>query len=689
MTKDAVVGHLAPDDRLRIFASLGLDLAGRTPNEEGWINGLRRPPALGHDHNPSFSVNIRTGAVKDFGSDYANDLFGFVQDVLRLTFPEALDWIAHQIGLPVNGSRSANRRGSAKAKQKTVSIDDALDWCKCLRTGQDAPSMALRRYLMKQRGLSDEAILNRGLGITWSKGKAWFFIPLLNDGERVTHYKATAFDVETGDWLRDRAGKKIIRSGGEVVLYMIDQALEFPDKPLVICEGEIDAVLARQYNVNAITGTGGAGTFKDDWALRIKRDLQVENGVCLLYDGDESGRSGAQKAAANLTAAGVPVRVGTLPEGKDVSDVILENGPQALHTIVGQAEPFEPAAKPSFISPASTTIVAGEIKTRFRRASEICRHAPSRPDYLVEPWLVIGTLTELIGKIKSAGKTTWVLHLVKAVLTGGLFLGKRCRQSPVVFLTEQPEVSFRHMLFDLGLSEADDLHVLYWHDVFGNAWEDVVAAAVALCQEIGARLLVIDTVFQFASVLDENDSTQADRAVGPLKLAAAQGVAVLCVRHERKGGGDVVDAGRGSSAFSGQMDLLVHLKRPEGNSKPTVRVIGGIGRFPVPDALYIELKEGQYECRGDSADIARQDAEKAILECLPQAEDQGLKRNALFEMMPHNVKSTVFDGVLKDLAKNGPVERTKLKTQGRPWVYWLPPDDTVAPQKTTIRHLRT
>ena len=296
---------------------------------------------------------------------------------------------------------------------------------------------------------------------------------------------------------------------------MIGQALEFADNPLVVCEGGLDAVLARQHGINAVTGTGGAGTFKDAWVDQIKKHPLAEQGVSLLFDGDDSGRAGAQKAAVKLTAAGIPFRVGEMPEGKDVSDVILERGPDTLHAIVDTAEPYEPTPEPSFVPPASISIVAGEIKSRFRRASEICRDTPSTPDCLVDPWIVLGALTELVGKIKWAGKTTWVLLLVKAVLKGGFFLGKRCKQSPVVYLTEQPEASFRHMLFDLGLSNADNLHVLYWHDVVGKAWGDVVAAAVAMCQEVGAKLLVVDTVFQFAGVQDENSSTESDKAAGP------------------------------------------------------------------------------------------------------------------------------------------------------------------------------
>ena len=61
VSKEAVAAHLTPGDRRRIFSTLGLSIAGRAPNEEGWINGLKRPAALGHDSKPSFSINLQTG----------------------------------------------------------------------------------------------------------------------------------------------------------------------------------------------------------------------------------------------------------------------------------------------------------------------------------------------------------------------------------------------------------------------------------------------------------------------------------------------------------------------------------------------------------------------------------------------------------------------------------------------------
>src|SRR6185436_12737761 len=91
----------------------------------------------------------------------------------------------------------------------------------------------------------------------------------------------------------------------------------------------------------------------------------------------------------------------------------------------------------------------------------------------------------------------------------------------------------------------------------------------------------VDTVSQFAGLRGdaENNSGDALAAIEPLQEAAAQGLAVIAVRHERKGGGEVGESGRGSSAFSGAVDIVVAIRRGEGQTKPTVRVLHTLSRF--------------------------------------------------------------------------------------------------------------
>jgi hypothetical protein len=150
----------------------------------------------------------------------------------------------------------------------------------------------------------------------------------------------------------------------------------------------------------------------------------------------------------------------------------------------------------------------------------------------------------------------------------GPFMGEPTLKSTVVYLSEQPPASFREALKRAGLLEREDLVVLFWHDVMQFSWPEVAYGAAKECARRGAKLLVIDTGPQFARLAGdaENSAGDALRVMEPLQAAAAAGLGVIVIRHERKSGGEVGDSGRGSSAFGGAVDILMAIRRPEGNS---------------------------------------------------------------------------------------------------------------------------
>jgi hypothetical protein len=107
---------------------------------------------------------------------------------------------------------------------------------------------------------------------------------------------------------------------------------------------------------------------------------------------------------------------------------------------------------------------------------------------------------------------------------------------------------------------------LFWRHTLGHSWQSIMENAVAKCGEVGARVLVVDTISQFAQLAGDKENNAGDvlEVYRPLQEAAAKGLAVISVRHERKSGGDVANAGRGSSAFAGErLTLSSQLGNPK------------------------------------------------------------------------------------------------------------------------------
>lgn len=332
-------------------------------------------------------------------------------------------------------------------------------------------------------------------------------------------------------------------------------------------------------------------------------------------------------------------------------------------------EDDESSEAPEFHSAEPDGTVGSNQLLPFRTARETAAMAPEAITWLLDGYIPATGLIELVGAAKRAGKSTLVAHVVAAILDGKPILGRATTRTPVVWLTEQSSSSLRELLVRAGLEDRDDLVVLQWHEARAASWETIVAAAEAECERIGARLLVVDTISQWAGIRGdaENAAGSAGEAMEPLKAAADGGLAVMAVRHERKGGGAVGESGRGSSAFTGSVDVVLRLARQEAPVRPGVRVLSALSRFDAtPDELVIELTDdGDYIALGDAAAVAFVEARDAVLDVLP--EDDGSTLSEVLERV--GGRRTTVQSALVSLIDDGRVEKVGSGRRGDPFRY--------------------
>ena len=172
----------------------------------------------------------------------------------------------------------------------------------------DALPASIRKYL-NGRGIPDEIIDSHILG--WNGWR--ITIPIYNKQGGVTFFRL-AKDPDDA-----RPAPKMQSSpGSQVELYGWDEVLKRP-KEIIICEGEFDRLVLQARGFSAVTSTGGAATFRPQWAEKLRR---IEN-VYICFDRDRAGRSGAQVVALMIPHAKLielPEEVG---EGGDVTDFFV------------------------------------------------------------------------------------------------------------------------------------------------------------------------------------------------------------------------------------------------------------------------------------------------------------------------------------------------------------------------------
>jgi hypothetical protein len=116
---------------------------------------------------------------------------------------------------------------------------------------------------------------------------------------------------------------------------------------VLLCEGETDCMLACQMGYPAVSATGGADTWLEEFNQQLKGKR-----VVICYDADPAGRKGATATALKLLPHAAEVRILTLPlagskEEKDITDYFKNLG----HTkadfdkLIESAEKVEPLAE--------------------------------------------------------------------------------------------------------------------------------------------------------------------------------------------------------------------------------------------------------------------------------------------------------------------------------------------------------
>jgi ribosomal protein S24E len=344
-----------------------------------------------------------------------------------------------------------------------------------------------------------------------------------------------------------------------------------------------------------------------------------------------------------------------------------------VERIAGSIASYRPSGGPTPVLPK---------ELRFYTGREIADMISGEIEWIAKPWIALGSITVLDGKVKAAGKTTWLTHLSRAVLDGAEFMGEKTQKSRIVYLTEQPGSSFREALRRADLLDREDFVALFIHDTLGVPWAEVAKRTIEKARDLQASLVIVDTLPRWARMPGETENSAGDAvlAIEPLKQAVSEyPLAVAFARHERKAGGEVGDSGRGSSALGGDVDVILALRRAGGAHPSTVRQLLARSRYDeTPESSLIELTDVGYVSLGSSQTFERESVEEAILEMLPADTTTGTTIKAIIDETGAS-RSTV-QRVLAELEQSGEV--CSQPGAGRnPTLYWLAgQDDDVLPE---------
>jgi hypothetical protein len=213
----------------------------------------------------------------------------------------------------------------------------------------------IHRYL-NHRGIPDALIDLHLLG--WNRRR--ITIPIFNSIGELAFFK---FAKDPED--KNSGPKMMTTRGANAELYGWEEVKHRPQY-LIICEGEFDRLVLKAQSFHAVTSTGGAGTFREEWA----RELSKIPHVYVCYDRDEAGCRGALRVGQLLPHAKLITLPADVGEGGDVTDFFVRLGRtrEDFLTLMKQAEPVPPPPEPVIqVDQPRTTATISLLRQRIER----------------------------------------------------------------------------------------------------------------------------------------------------------------------------------------------------------------------------------------------------------------------------------------------------------------------------------
>ena len=323
-----------------------------------------------HERTPSFHINESKGYYHCFGCGESGDAIKFVEKMDGLTFPEAVKKLAAQCGVRIEESEdpAAGRRKRLYA----LLAELTQFYRRCLQKTKEA---ALARDYLAKRALGPEIQDAYQIGyapngvahiLTWAE--KYGYTPeeleaagVIRRGTRPGDLGYHRFGGRLMFAIRDRQGRVVGFSGRQLVasknsgkyvnspetpvfskkriLYGFDTAMraiaqDKKNHEAIVCEGQIDCIRLQTSGFpNAVAGQGTAFTEEHVAMLRKVADL-----VTLVYDDDDAGHAATVKSARLCLAAGLPVRVVSLPGGDDPDSFLRAHPADDFRRLLDDAE---------------------------------------------------------------------------------------------------------------------------------------------------------------------------------------------------------------------------------------------------------------------------------------------------------------------------------------------------------------
>jgi len=274
----------------------------------------------------SFVVSETKKIFHCFGCAKGGNVFSFLMEHNGLSFPEAVEKLANEIGMVLpKGVQSPRAQENQQAKQDLFKAN--IREMRFYEAELSKNKQALDYFL--KRGLKKEIIQKYHLGYAPNRSSDRFrhrvIFPLIDVSDRVLGF--------AGRSLRDEYQPKYLNSAESLIfnkrksLYGYAQGVrKISQEGAIIVEGYFDCLMLHQFGFQNAVATMGTALTPE----HIQTLMRVTKEFFVLFDSDEAGFKAAERSLPLFLEQGISPRMIQLPSGLDPDDFILREGKEAF-----------------------------------------------------------------------------------------------------------------------------------------------------------------------------------------------------------------------------------------------------------------------------------------------------------------------------------------------------------------------
>ncbi|MBQ1477138.1 MAG: DNA primase [Erysipelotrichaceae bacterium] len=319
------------------------------------------------DHDPSLSISEDKQIYKCFVCGKGGNVFRFVQDYKKVSFPEAVKEVSEIIGKPIDIDVDRKPRPVSKYQRSYDLLNAMISYSSYLLTaskyGPDAMAYLEKRGLekdiierfdigydpndtimtayLKSQKFTDEEMIRCNVGRLQDNGMRDVFhhrilFPIHNENGEPVAFSARDFEGRSDAKYINSSETEIYTKGDIIYNYHRAKDAARMAKAVIVCEGVMDVIAYARAGIdNCVATLGTACTQK-----QLDLIASLSNDIVVSYDGDRAGQAANMKIGELAMRAGYRVYAIDNRSDLDPDELINTYGKNTLRDLYSKKVPF-------------------------------------------------------------------------------------------------------------------------------------------------------------------------------------------------------------------------------------------------------------------------------------------------------------------------------------------------------------